>query len=273
MPQREQLWAGDFESQMTRRAFHAAQRLCVAGFGVLLFIVSMSQLQLAGQTALKIVILEGEGAVNIIQQKTATAPVIEVRDQNDLPVAGAAVRFGIRSGRGRVQRRPLVVRDHRRGRSGGRHWIRADRQRRTADHRRRDVSGAGGRGHDRANHRHAGGGGLSTTTIGVIAGAVAGGAIVAKELGSESGATYKGNYSGNVNTAFIPSMSFCSRTMANAGTVEMFDIEVGSDGRVSGAGSVEGTTQMVSSQAQASARSPPTYNPTAAALRICRCRG
>ena len=52
-----------------------------------------------GQAALKIVVLDGEGAINIIQQKTATAPVIEVRDQNDLPVAGAAVRFGIRNGR------------------------------------------------------------------------------------------------------------------------------------------------------------------------------
>ena len=37
--------------------------------------------QRAAQTAdLKIVVLKGEGAVNIIQQRTAVAPVIEVRD-------------------------------------------------------------------------------------------------------------------------------------------------------------------------------------------------
>jgi hypothetical protein len=55
--------------------------------------------QTAGQAALRIVVVEGEGAVNIIQQKTAVAPVVEVRDRNDQPVAGAVVRFAIRSGR------------------------------------------------------------------------------------------------------------------------------------------------------------------------------
>ena len=48
---------------------------------------------------LKIVVVEGEGAVNIIQQKTAVAPVIEVRDRNDQPVSGAAVRFAIQKGK------------------------------------------------------------------------------------------------------------------------------------------------------------------------------
>src|SRR5262245_17936588 len=48
---------------------------------------------------LKIVVLEGEGAVNIIQQKTAVAPVVEVRDRNDQPVSGALVRFAISKGR------------------------------------------------------------------------------------------------------------------------------------------------------------------------------
>ena len=46
--------------------------------------------QTARAAALKIVVLEGEGAVNIIQQKTAVAPVIEVRDRNDQPVSGAS---------------------------------------------------------------------------------------------------------------------------------------------------------------------------------------
>jgi hypothetical protein len=49
----------------------------------------------SGQAALRIVVLDGEGAVNIIRQKTATAPVVEVRDQNDLPVAGVPVTFSI----------------------------------------------------------------------------------------------------------------------------------------------------------------------------------
>ena len=44
---------------------------------------------------LKIVVIAGEGAVNIIQQKTAVAPIIEVRDRNNLPVAGATVTFSV----------------------------------------------------------------------------------------------------------------------------------------------------------------------------------
>jgi len=34
-------------------------------------------------TALRIVVIEGEDAVNIIQQRTAVGPIVEVRDDND----------------------------------------------------------------------------------------------------------------------------------------------------------------------------------------------
>lgn len=53
--------------------------------------------QVAG---LKIVVIEGEDAVNIIPQKTAIRPVVEVRDRNDLPVAGVPVLFTIGGGGG-----------------------------------------------------------------------------------------------------------------------------------------------------------------------------
>lgn len=49
----------------------------------------------AQESALRIVVVKGEDAVNIIQQKTAVAPVIEVRDRNNLPVPGVAVTFTI----------------------------------------------------------------------------------------------------------------------------------------------------------------------------------
>jgi hypothetical protein len=56
----------------------------------------------AGQTTqpsgLRIIVIEGEDGVNIIQQKTAVRPVVEVRDRNDLPVAGAVVVFSISGG-------------------------------------------------------------------------------------------------------------------------------------------------------------------------------
>lgn len=48
--------------------------------------------------ALKIVVIAGEDAVNIVQQKSAVAPIVEVRDKNDQPVAGVIVRFAIRRG-------------------------------------------------------------------------------------------------------------------------------------------------------------------------------
>jgi hypothetical protein len=49
---------------------------------------------------LRIVVIEGEDAVNIIQQGTAVLPIVEVRDRNDLPVAGATVVFSIGGGGG-----------------------------------------------------------------------------------------------------------------------------------------------------------------------------
>lgn len=48
---------------------------------------------------LKTVVIAGEDAVNVIQQETAVASVVEVRDGNDQPVAGAVVRFAIQGGR------------------------------------------------------------------------------------------------------------------------------------------------------------------------------
>ena len=48
---------------------------------------------------LRIVVVAGEDAVNIIQQKTAVAPVVEVRDENDLPVAGVPVTFSVIGGK------------------------------------------------------------------------------------------------------------------------------------------------------------------------------
>ena len=53
---------------------------------------------LAQGTGLKIVVVTGEDAVNIIQQRTAVAPIVEVRDRNDLPAAGVSVVFAVRGG-------------------------------------------------------------------------------------------------------------------------------------------------------------------------------
>jgi hypothetical protein len=53
--------------------------------------------------ALNIVIVEGEGAINNIRQRTAREPIVEVQDENHRPVAGALVLFALpRSGPGGV---------------------------------------------------------------------------------------------------------------------------------------------------------------------------
>lgn len=42
---------------------------------------------------LKVFVLEGQGAVNYLPEKRGRTPVVEVRDENDLPVEGAEVLF------------------------------------------------------------------------------------------------------------------------------------------------------------------------------------
>ena len=61
--------------------------------------IAFSGVTTAQPSALRIVVIAGEDAINVVQQKTAVAPVIEVRDRNDQPVAGAVVTFAVRSGR------------------------------------------------------------------------------------------------------------------------------------------------------------------------------
>ena len=79
--------------------------MSIARFG---FSVAMVLLTAAGvpgafasapTAGLKIIVIAGEDAVNIIQQKTAVAPIVEVRDRNDLPVPGALVTFVIGGGK------------------------------------------------------------------------------------------------------------------------------------------------------------------------------
>jgi hypothetical protein len=46
---------------------------------------------------LNLVVVEGEGAINNIRQRTAREPIIQVEDENHKPVAGAAVVFTLPS--------------------------------------------------------------------------------------------------------------------------------------------------------------------------------
>ena len=66
------------------------RRLGVVGMAALALLAAPAAAQDAG---LRIVVLEGENSVNVIEQGAAVLTLVEVRDRNDLPVAGALVRF------------------------------------------------------------------------------------------------------------------------------------------------------------------------------------
>jgi hypothetical protein len=181
--------------------------------------------RLSAQPAgLKIVIIEGEDAVNIIQQKTAVAPIVEVRDRNDQPVAGAVVNFAIRGGRATFGgARTLSVTTNVAGRAvasgfaptaSGAVQISA-----SAAFQGQTVAvtiaqtnvmtaaqaaavssaaGSGGGGSGAAAGTGAaggGGGGLSATTLGIVGAAAAGGVVAAtKALGGNTPASYSGQF-------------------------------------------------------------------------------
>ncbi len=46
---------------------------------------------------LSLVVVEGDGAINNIRQRTAREPIVQVEDQNHKPIAGAAVVFTLPS--------------------------------------------------------------------------------------------------------------------------------------------------------------------------------
>jgi hypothetical protein len=67
-------------------------------FWAVFFICLLVRMPLPGQQIppgqrLRIIALEGNGAINHIPTQTVTVPIIEVRDENDRPVEGARVVF------------------------------------------------------------------------------------------------------------------------------------------------------------------------------------
>lgn len=164
---------------------------------------------------LRIVVVQGEDAVNIIQQKTAVAPIVEIRDRNNLPVAGATVTFSI-GGQGASfgGLSTLTVTTNAAGQAAavgfaptaaGAIQINASAlvqgQALTATITQTNVmtaaqavgaagatggaSGGAGGGGAATGGAAAGGGGISGTTIGIVGGAVAavgGGALIATQV-------------------------------------------------------------------------------------------
>jgi hypothetical protein len=70
------------------------RRLAVALSGwMLVFGVMASPGAQAPPMGLNITILDGEGAINNIKQRTAREPIVQVEDENHRPIAGAVVVF------------------------------------------------------------------------------------------------------------------------------------------------------------------------------------
>ena len=251
---------------------------------LLLVSVSATAQQPLTNGGLRIVIVEGEDAVNIVQQKTALAPVVEVRDRNNLPVPGAVVTFSIQGGNAATfgGASTLTVATNAAGQAAvtgltptaaGAVQIQVSAafqgQIATATIAQTNVmtaaqaaaasaaTGTSGSSASTAGGGAAagggGGGGISTTTLAVTGAAVAGGAVAATQLtkGNEAvpdnSETFTGNMAGQALriTRFRDTgVTACVETRAITGSVR---VEIGNgEGRLN----FRGTDALASSSCQ-----------------------
>jgi hypothetical protein len=59
--------------------------------------VALTAIPANGQEMLNLIVVEGEGAINNIRQRTARETIVQVEDENHKPVAGAVVVFTLPS--------------------------------------------------------------------------------------------------------------------------------------------------------------------------------
>jgi hypothetical protein len=231
---------------------------------------------LAQEGPFKIVVLAGEDSVNVIQQKTAVAPLVEVRDRNNNPVSGAVVTFAIQGGKAAAFQGGAATITVTTGAAGqaaaagltplatgavnisvsaavqGQVVTAAITQVNvmTAAEAAAAASasgagagaggGAGGGSGAAAGGGAAGGtgGGLSATTIAIVGGAVAAGAVAATQVVGGSGDAYQGTFSMNGTVNFAT----CFRTDHYAGTL-VLELE-STSGSVSGHGEIKEDTTV-----------------------------
>jgi hypothetical protein len=224
------------------------------------------------QSALRIVVVQGEDAVNIIQQKTAVAPIVEIRDRNNLPVAGATVTFTI-GGQGASfgGLSTLTVTTNAAGQAAavgftptaaGAIQINASAlvqgQALTATITQTNVltaaqavgaagatggagGGAGGGG-AATSGAAAGGGGISGTTIGIVgaAAAVGGGALIATQVvGGSDEYEFVGTFQGQLSWNFATCVRI--HEMSAKVTIYLETLE----GAITGDAKIEGTSRVI----------------------------
>lgn len=240
---------------------------------------------LAAQNAgLRIVVIEGEDAVNIIQQKTAVRPVVEVRDRNNLPVPGVLVTFSIEGGKAATfgGASTLTVVTNAAGQAAvsgltpsvaGAFQIQVSAavqgQVVTATIAQTNVltaaqaaaasasaaggsstaSGAGGGAGGGASGASgaAGGGGLSATTIGIVGAAVGGGALVATQVVKKEDtgpSSFSGPFTGQIVSTIV-GVATCVVTRTVTATMQV-TLDSQSATAVSGKGEFSGTDAVIS---------------------------
>lgn len=237
----------------------------------------------AAQPALRVVVIEGEDAVNIIQQKTAVRPLIEVRDRNNLPVSGALVTFTIEGGKAATfgGASTLTVATNAAGQAAvsgltpsaaGAFHIQVSAafqgQVATATIAQTNVvtaaqaaaaagangasgaSGGSGSGASGASGAAGGaGGGLSATTLVVAGAAVAGGAVAATQVldKAKGGEKYSGTFSGTITGTFTGGGgNVCSYTRTVSATAKL-GLSEHTDSTVRGEFEYEGTSTTTAS--------------------------
>jgi hypothetical protein len=247
--------------------------------------------------ALRIIVLAGEAAVNIIQQKTAVSPLVEIRDRNNLPVAGATVTFSIGGGgsgaafAGGAQTLTVTTNAVGQAAASGLNAISsgalqiqvqaayqgqlataAISQTNFATAAAAAQAGAGASSGGTATGTAAGaagggGGGLSATTIGIVGAVVGGGALAATQVGGRGSDAkvfdvYTGSVSGQLIFTSRSVTTICVRTMALAGSMS---IEL-TDGGTSGTASLQVTQTQVALTGPCNLLSPPPLSLIAVAV-------
>jgi hypothetical protein len=247
-------------------AFHKLAATIVLAATVCLQAVS------AQAPSLRIVVIEGEGAVNIIQQKTAVNPIVEVRDRNNLPISGVAVTFSVggQSASFAGGASTLTLTTNAAGQAvvtgltptatgavtinatavvNGQTIAAAITQTNFATAQAAAQAaasaGASSSGASTAGATSGGGGGISGTTIGILGAAVGGAALAATQLaGIGEGPTHSGTFSGQMTLTFpgnSPQQS-CSRVHSMNGTLRI-TLE---EGTATGTAEIEGNSVVAS---------------------------
>jgi len=83
----------EFAMSVSHASIRCIIRLALVALLVLPDIAGAAPVETPAPPALNLVIVEGEGAINNVRQRTAREPIVQVEDENHKPGAGAVVLF------------------------------------------------------------------------------------------------------------------------------------------------------------------------------------